>query len=117
MPTDPPPRPETSADASNRPPGFFSELKRRKVYRVGAAYLAVVFGFLQAADLVFAALGLESRFFNGLVLASLLGSPMVVVLASTFDVTKEGIRRTGPIGQASYGMAPDRPYVEAGFGS
>jgi TolB-like protein len=57
---------------------------------------------------VFPALGLESRSFNGLVLASLLGFPLVVALAWTFDVTKEGIRRTGPVGQPSHGMAPDR---------
>ncbi|HSG06760.1 MAG TPA: hypothetical protein VLA36_00280, partial [Longimicrobiales bacterium] len=93
-------------------PDLFSELKRRKVYRVGAAYLAVVFGGLQGADLVFPALGLGPRAFNGLVLASLLGFPAVVALAWMFDITAQGVRRTGPADEPSgdlpAGWASDR---------
>lgn len=79
-------------------PDLFSELKRRKVYRVGAAYLAVVFALLQGADLVFRSLAFDSRVFNGLVLLSLLGFPVAVALAWMFDITGEGIRRTAPAG-------------------
>ncbi len=75
---------------------FFSELKRRNVYRVGAAYLAIVFAGLQGADLVFPALGIGSRGFNAVVLAALMGFPLVVALAWTFDITRSGIQRTGP---------------------
>ena len=88
---------------------FFFELKRRKVYRVGAAYLAIVFGGLQGAELVFPALGVGTRAFNGLVVASLLGFPLVVALAWTFDITRGGIRRTGPVVAADGEVwAPDR---------
>ena len=83
-----------SPDHPRAGPDLFTELKRRKVYQVGAAYLAVVFGALQAADLVFPALGFGPRVFNGLVLASLLGFPLAVALAWTFDITGHGIRRT-----------------------
>jgi TolB-like protein/tetratricopeptide (TPR) repeat protein len=76
---------------------LFSELKRRKVYRVGAAYLAVVGAGLQGADLILPALGFGPRVFNGLVLTSLLGFPLAVALAWTFDITRSGIQRTAPV--------------------
>lgn len=77
-------------------PDFFSELKRRKVYRVGAAYLAMALAALEGANLVFPTLGLGPGAFNGLVLTSLLGFPLALALAWTFDVTGSGIRRTEP---------------------
>ena len=45
------------AAAEHRPTDLFAELKRRKVYRVGAAYLAGVFAALEGADMVFPVLG------------------------------------------------------------
>ncbi|HSG06759.1 MAG TPA: hypothetical protein VLA36_00275 [Longimicrobiales bacterium] len=116
-PTDHHPRPSAlppeSGDAPSASPGprpdLFSELKRRKVYRVGAAYLAVVFGALQGADLVFQALGLGGRVFNGLVVASLLGFPLALALAWMFDLTATGIRRTAPAEAGTWDIeAPDR---------
>lgn len=78
------------------------------MYRVGAAYLAVAFAGLQGAELVFPALGLGPRAFNGLVLASLLGFPAAVALAWTFDVTGGTIRRTAPAGAIGVTADPDR---------
>jgi len=96
-PSAPPPEPgDAPPDPDPSGPDLFSELKRRKVYRAGAAYLAVVFALLQAADLVLPALGLGPRVFNGVVLVSLLGFPVAVALAWMFDITGGGIRRTGP---------------------
>jgi TolB-like protein/Flp pilus assembly protein TadD len=83
-------------------------LKRRKVYRAGAAYLAVAFAMLEGADLAFPALRFGPGVYNTLVLVSLLGFPLVLALAWTFDVTGGGIRRTAPAGQASVAAGPDR---------
>ncbi len=94
---DPGKDPASPAGGSDRPSDFFSELKRRKVYRVGAAYLAVTFAVLEGADMVFPTLGLGPRVFNVLVLVILLGFPLSIVLAWTFDVTAEGVRRTSPL--------------------
>jgi len=109
-PSAPPPEPGTAPpDRDSSGPDLFTELKRRKVYRVGAAYLAVVFALLQGADLVFPALGLGPRAFNAVVLASLLAFPLVVVLAWMFDITDGGIRRTRPAGAGDgAAWAPDR---------
>jgi adenylate cyclase len=107
---DSPPEPGDPPTGSPAPSvDLFSELKRRKVYQVGAAYLAVVFAVLQGADLVFPALGIEPRAFNAMVLGSLLGFPLVVSLAWMFDITRSGIRRTGPAEATDpQTWAPDR---------
>ena len=78
------------------------------MYRVGAAYLAVAFAALEGADLVFPTLGLGPRAFNGLVLASLLGFPIALALAWTFDLTGGTIRRTGPVDPTGFKADPDR---------
>ena len=97
VPPDPSPDGPVSRDRL-RKLGVFSELKRRKVYRVGAAYLAGAFAALEGADMVFPVLGFGPAAFNGLVILSLAGFPLAVALAWTFDVTPEGIRRTEPLG-------------------
>lgn len=103
------PNPDGSAPKPTEPaPDFFSELKRRKVYRAGAAYLAVAFAVVEGASLVFPTFGLGPGVYNALVLVSLLGFPLVVVLAWTFDITGGGIRRTAPAGRASAEAGPDR---------
>ncbi len=106
----PPPEKRVSEEETpGHRPDFFSELKRREVYRVSVAYLAVVFAGLQGADLVFPALGLGPRAFNGLVLVSLIGSLPAVVLAWMFDITAGGIRRTARAEPGEQeALAPDR---------
>jgi TolB-like protein/Flp pilus assembly protein TadD len=107
-PADPPDEDRPRADPPDRPFDFFSELKRRKVYRVGAAYLAVAFAVLEGADLAFPALGLGPGVYNLLVLASLLGFPLAVALAWTFDVTGGTIQRTAPGGTTGTIAEADR---------
>ena len=78
------------------------------MYRVGAAYLAVAFAVLEGADLAFPALGLGPGLYNLLVLGSLLGFPLAVALAWTFDVTGGTIRRTTPMEATGISTEPDR---------
>jgi TolB-like protein/Tfp pilus assembly protein PilF len=93
------PGPDGHEASSGRAADFFSELKRRKVYRVGVAYLAIAIAVLEGADLVFPTLGVAPVVFNGLVLACLLGFPVALFLAWTFDVTPGGgVRRTEELG-------------------
>ena len=80
-----------------RPPGrsFLDELKRRRVGRVAIGYAAAVFVVLQAADIIFPALGIPDGGFRALVIASLVGFPIAIALAWLFQWTPEGLRRTG----------------------
>jgi len=72
---------------------FFTELKRRSVFRVGAAYLVAGWILLQVADALFPALNLPdwtTRFVVGLVV---LGFPVALLIAWAFEVTPEGVKR------------------------
>lgn len=73
---------------------FLGELKRRHVVRAVIGYAAVVFVVLQAGEIVFPAFDAPEWGLRVLVLLSLLGFPLVVVLAWVFELTPEGLRRT-----------------------
>jgi len=95
---------------------FFAELKRRHVYRVGAAYAVIAWLLLQLFNNV--APILESPAWVGRVLLLFLvtGFPIALLLAWTFEATLAGIKRDMP---ASTGVAIKTPtttldYVLAG---
>ncbi|HSG82307.1 MAG TPA: hypothetical protein VLC48_08660 [Gemmatimonadota bacterium] len=103
-------------DESPRPGSFFAELKRRRVIRVGIAYAAAVFVVLQGADLVFPALEISDAVYRFLVIVSLLGFPVALILAWVFDITPEGVRRTGADGAEGDVVARIRPWIVYGGG-
>lgn len=81
-------------DRFRRLTSFLSELKRRKVYRVGVVYAVVAFALLEGVDLVADPLGLPAVVMTVLVVAALFGFPLALVLAWALEVTPEGVRRT-----------------------
>jgi len=74
---------------------LLAELRRRKVFRATALYGAIAFGLLQAADIVFPAIGLPESAVTWLVIVVLAGFPVAVFTAWTFDITAGGMQRTG----------------------
>lgn len=72
----------------------FQELRRRRVLRVAAAYLAACVGAVSAGSLLIDLSAAPDWVFRALLGASALGFPVIVVLAWTYDVTPEGIVRT-----------------------
>ena len=74
------------------PENFFAELKRRKVFKVGAAYLIVAWLAVQAASIGFPAFDAPPWALRIFILIALLGFPIAVVLAWVFDVTREGVK-------------------------
>jgi adenylate cyclase len=73
---------------------LFDELKRRRVYRVSAAYVIVAFALLQGADIMLPALGAPAWAMRVLVVAAIAGLPLASTLAWIFEITPRGIRRT-----------------------
>ncbi len=77
---------------------FFSavmgELTRRKVLRTLGAYAVAVFVVLQLMDAAVEPLRLPEWFPTVVVLALILGFPIVFVLAWQFDITSKGVRMT-----------------------
>ncbi len=74
---------------------LFAELKRRKVFKVSAVYGVVAFGLIQVVDPLTDALLLPDAFLTYVVATLLLGFPLALVLAWAFEVTPEGVQRTG----------------------
>src|SRR4029434_9705704 len=76
--------------------GFFEEVKRRKVYRVAAAYIIAAGFIIQIGSAVFPALDVPSWAFRLVVVLLLMGFPIALILAWAYDVTPQGIRATPP---------------------
>lgn len=71
---------------------FFSELKRRKVFKIGAAYLVVAWLAVQAASIGFPAFDAPPWALRIFILIVLLGFPIALVMAWVLDMTPEGVR-------------------------
>jgi TolB-like protein/Flp pilus assembly protein TadD len=75
------------------PATFFTELKRRKVYRVAVAYAIVAWLLIQAASILFPTFEAPPWVMKVFVTAVILGFPVALILAWAFELTPEGIRR------------------------
>jgi hypothetical protein len=74
--------------------GVIQELRRRRVTRVAAAYLALCLGGVSVGSLLIDFLAAPDWAFRALLGVAAMGFPVTVVLAWTYDVTPDGIVRT-----------------------
>ena len=77
--------------------GLLVELRRRKVFRVGIAYVVVAWVLLQIGDIVFDFLEIPNWAGKLLLVLLLLGLPVALVLAWAFELTPDGIRRESDV--------------------
>ncbi|PYL25036.1 MAG: hypothetical protein DMF37_06080 [Verrucomicrobia bacterium] len=77
--------------------GFFEEVKRRKVYRVAAAYVIAAGGIIQLASAAFPAWELPNWALRFVIVLLLLGFPIALMLAWAYDITAQGVRATPTI--------------------
>jgi TolB-like protein/Flp pilus assembly protein TadD len=73
---------------------FFTELKRRKVYRVAAAYAVLAWLLIQIATQVFPFFEIPTWAVRMIIVALVLGFPVALLLSWAFDLTPGGIVRT-----------------------
>src|ERR1700720_721099 len=73
---------------------FFSELKRRNVYKVAVAYAVVGWLVIQICSTVLPTFHAPEWVVQTLVVLVALGFPIALVLAWAFEATPEGIKRT-----------------------
>jgi TolB-like protein/Flp pilus assembly protein TadD len=78
--------------------GFLEEVKRRKVYRVAAAYVIVAGGIIQLASAAFPAWELPNWALRLVIVLLLLGFPIALMFAWAYDITAQGVRATPTIG-------------------
>ncbi len=84
---------------------LWSELRRRKVAPLALTYVIVAWVLIQAAATIFPALLLPGWAVTFVVVLLLLGFPVALLLAWTFDVTPGGVRRTPPAGAGEHAAA------------
>lgn len=84
---------------------FFSEIKRRKVFRIGAAYLIVGWIIMQVTDLVVPVLHLPEWVTTLVLFLLLVGFPVALILAWAYEITPNGIKRTKDLPS---GRSPDQ---------
>lgn len=73
--------------------GFFKELRRRNVLRVGFVYLVAAWLILQVADLIVPILGVPEWSSKLIFLLLILGFPVSLILAWAFEITPEGLKK------------------------
>ncbi|MCA1659142.1 MAG: hypothetical protein LC642_01160, partial [Verrucomicrobiaceae bacterium] len=83
------------------PRNFFSELKRRNVYRVAVAYAVVAWLLIQIATQLFPFFEIPNWAVRLVVLLLALGFPIALILAWAFELTPEGIQLTAGAKQES----------------
>jgi serine/threonine-protein kinase len=92
----------------NEKPSFFSELKRRNVYKVAVAYVVGGWALSQGIAQVLPVFDVPNWGIRLVVLLIIIGFPIALIVAWAFEVTPEGIKRTeaaDAAGQRSRGVA------------
>src|SRR5246500_5461615 len=89
---------------------FFAELKRRNVYKVAVAYIVAGWALSQGIAQVFPVFDVPNWIIRLIVLLIIIGLPIALVLAWSFELTPEGIKRTA-IADAMPGTAARKKHV------
>jgi TolB-like protein/tetratricopeptide (TPR) repeat protein len=83
---------------------LINELQHRRVFRGVAAYAVVAWIAVEAADVIFPALGVSDAALTWLIVIALAGFPLVAILVWVFDVTSEGLVRGTPAPEQTNGL-------------
>ena len=76
---------------------FFTELKRRNVFRVGFAYAIAAWVLLQVVDLVLENIAAPDWVMKVFMLGVAVGFPVAVIIAWAYEMTPEGIKRESEV--------------------
>jgi len=72
---------------------LFQELKRRNVFRVAIAYLAVAWLVIQVSDIVLDNIAAPEWLMKALLFFLAIGFPIAALFAWAYEMTPEGIKR------------------------
>jgi len=73
---------------------FVSELKRRNVFRAGAAHIVLAWIVVQVADILLDAFEAPTWIMRGLIIALAVGLPVTLFVAWAYELTREGLKKT-----------------------
>src|SRR5437588_5024582 len=89
-------------------PSFFSELKRRNVYKVACAYGIIGWLLVQVATQVFPFLEIPNWVVRLIIALVVIGFPIALVIAWAFEATPEGIKRTEDVDLGAAAKQPKK---------
>src|SRR5207245_252062 len=87
---------------------FFSELKRRNVYKIAVAYAVVGWLIAQIATQIFPFLEIPNWVVRLVIVSIAIGFPIALVIAWAFEATPEGIKRTEDVDLNAAARAPKK---------
>src|SRR3954465_1604354 len=80
---------------------FFSELKRRNVYKVAVAYAVVGWLLVQVATQVFPFLEIPTWIIRLVIVLVVIGFPIALIIAWAFELTPDGIKLAEDVGSSA----------------
>src|SRR5207253_11041052 len=90
------------------PKNFFGELKRRNVYKVAVAYIVAAWALAQGIAQVFPVFDIPNWIIRLIVVLIIIGLPIALILAWTFEITPQGIKRTEDVDLAVAAQQPKK---------
>src|ERR1700747_2585430 len=87
---------------------FFAELKRRNVYKVAVAYIVGGWALSQGIAQVFPVFDIPNWVIRLIVLLIIIGLPIALVLAWSFEITPQGIKRTEDVDLVAAAQQPKK---------
>src|SRR5690349_22625423 len=85
---------------------FWAELKRRNVYKVAVAYIVAGWALSQGIAQVFPVFDIPNWVIRLIVLLIIIGLPIALALAWSFEITPQGIKRTEDVDLAAAAQQP-----------
>lgn len=85
---------------------FWLELKRRRVTRVITVYAAAAFVILELASIIIDPLNLPDWTLSLIIVLLCIGFVIAIILSWIYDLTPEGIEKTGPAEQSGGWIPP-----------
>jgi len=98
-------------DRRANPKIFFRELKRRNVYKVAVAYVVAGWALAQGLAQVLPIFGVPNWVIQLFVVLIILGLPIALGLAWTFELTSEGLKRTEQVDDAAAAAHKKRAWL------
>jgi TolB-like protein len=93
------------------PKKFFTELKRRNVYKVAIAYAVIAWLLMQIATQVFPFLEIPNWAIRLVIMLIVIGFPIALVIAWAFELTPEGLKRTEVADESPKKSAPSGVWI------
>jgi len=84
---------------------LINELQHRRVFRAVATYAVVAWIAVEAADVIFPAVGVPEAVLTWLIILALAGFPIVSILAWIFDITSQGVVRGTSAPESASGLS------------